>query len=124
MGELDLEQIKGKLFERRRMLSGDVRQLADELKNASEAGGTAGLPSEIADRGQVTAEQDLAFSRMASEGDEIGQIDEALAKIEAGEFGACDECGKAINPARLEALPHARLCLMCQQELERRAGEA
>jgi RNA polymerase-binding protein DksA len=48
----------------------------------------------------------------------LNRIDEALAKIEAGTFGTCDRCGKAIPPARLEALPYATLCVDCQARVE------
>ena len=121
MSQLDLDKIKEDLLARRRVLSGDVEQLSNELRSAAEAGGNNHMPSEIADMGQSSADQDMSFSRLASEGDEIGQIDEALKRIADGEDGNCEECSEAIPPARLEALPHARLCIKCQSNLESRS---
>ena len=46
-------------------------------------------------------------------------IDEALARMDAGTYGACVECGELIERARLEARPHSLLCLNCQRARER-----
>jgi DnaK suppressor protein len=45
---------------------------------------------------------------------ELSGIEHALRKFEEGTYGKCDNCGKAIDPARLEALPQASLCLDCK----------
>jgi DnaK suppressor protein len=45
---------------------------------------------------------------------ELSGIEHALRKFEEGTYGKCDNCGKAIDPARLEALPQAILCLDCK----------
>lgn len=50
---------------------------------------------------------------------EIEAIDLALTRIEAGSYGRCDGCGKAIPEARLRAMPTATTCLVCGE-----AGEA
>ena len=41
------------------------------------------------------------------------QIEDALQKIEAGTYGICDQCGKAIAPERLEIMPYAKYCMDC-----------
>lgn len=50
----------------------------------------------------------------------IDQIDSALAKLEAGNYGICEECEQPIAAARLEFLPFAALCVGCQQKKERK----
>ena len=42
------------------------------------------------------------------------EIDRALAKIDAGTYGLCEQCGQPIVRARLEALPYAALCVACK----------
>lgn len=42
------------------------------------------------------------------------EVREALAKVEAGSYGRCDDCGRQIPEERLEALPWARRCIDCQ----------
>ena len=50
---------------------------------------------------------------------EVLQIDAALARIEAGEYGICRDCGNEIDPRRLTALPYAVLCTECATHRER-----
>jgi DnaK suppressor protein len=49
----------------------------------------------------------------------IGKIQEALGRLEAGTFGTCTACGRAISAARLRARPVTDLCIDCKTEAER-----
>lgn len=51
----------------------------------------------------------------------LESLDRAIELSQKGAYGICESCGERIDPARLEILPHATLCLKCQQELERRS---
>jgi DnaK suppressor protein len=44
------------------------------------------------------------------------KIKSALANIRSGKYGKCEKCGKAIERARLEAMPTANLCLDCSRK--------
>jgi len=46
--------------------------------------------------------------------DALAAVGHALEKYEAGTYGICDLCSRPIEPARLEALPQATLCLECK----------
>ena len=46
--------------------------------------------------------------------DQLAEVEHALHKFEEGTCGLCDICGQSIDPARLEALPQASLCLSCK----------
>ena len=46
--------------------------------------------------------------------DQLVEVERALAKFDSGTYGLCDSCGQTIDPARLEALPQATLCLSCK----------
>jgi DnaK suppressor protein len=50
---------------------------------------------------------------------EIQAIDEALARMEDGEFGQCARCGGAIGRHRMLAVPESRYCLTCSTPLQR-----
>jgi len=52
----------------------------------------------------------------------VKRIEEALARIDEGTFGDCDECGEGIELRRLEARPIATLCISCKEDQERREG--
>ncbi len=43
----------------------------------------------------------------------VNQIDNALLRIQAGEYGICLKCGNEIPEARLQALPYAEYCMIC-----------
>jgi len=51
---------------------------------------------------------------------ELEAIDEALRKLEAGSYGYCDSCGKAIPDGRLQAIPWTKHCIACEQQQESR----
>jgi DnaK suppressor protein len=65
-------------------------------------GGTANIDREL----------DLALSARALAA--IDEIDQALAKIGAGTYGICEQCGQPIPQPRLRALPYAALCVACK----------
>ena len=48
----------------------------------------------------------------------VAEIDAALARVEAGTFGRCQECGQAIAKPRLQALPYTPFCIECARKLE------
>ncbi len=43
----------------------------------------------------------------------LDEVDAALARVDAGTYGVCERCGRAIDPARLEVRPAARTCVGC-----------
>ncbi len=49
---------------------------------------------------------------------QLGMIDEALRRIDDGEYGDCANCGNEINPKRLDAVPWARYDIACQELVE------
>ena len=46
-------------------------------------------------------------------------IDEALARVDDGSYGLCEDCGAEVAEGRLQALPFTRLCVTCQSDRER-----
>ncbi len=48
-------------------------------------------------------------------------VEHALHKFEEGTYGLCDNCGQPIDPARLEALPQASLCMNCKAQQAKNA---
>ena len=47
---------------------------------------------------------------------QLAEVERALHKFDDGTYGLCDSCGQSIDPARLEALPQANLCLSCKMK--------
>jgi RNA polymerase-binding protein DksA len=48
----------------------------------------------------------------------LDQVERALARFDDGTYSLCVNCGRPIDPARLEALPYAQFCLDCQSKQE------
>ena len=77
-----------------------------------------------ADLGTETFERERDLSILEQVEGELGDVEEALRRIEAGTYGTCEACGKAIEDARLEVLPAARFCVADQEQAEREARHA
>jgi RNA polymerase-binding transcription factor DksA len=75
------------------------RELADVL--VGQADPDSGLAREAAELAVGRAEEAVA------------EIDAAVQRLDAGTYGACERCGDAIAPERLQAIPHARTCVRC-----------
>jgi DnaK suppressor protein len=66
------------------------------------------------DRAQAISERNDEFAMNEHETAELGDIDAALERIQAGTYGICADCGVSIPPARLNAYPTAKRCIDCQ----------
>ncbi|MEO8265417.1 MAG: TraR/DksA C4-type zinc finger protein [Ilumatobacteraceae bacterium] len=58
-------------------------------------------------------EREIAEAAIDQTNDALIEIFHALVRLDAGTYGTCDHCGTAIPYERLEAIPHARLCVVC-----------
>lgn len=110
--KLLLEQKDQLLGNAKRTLSGDIHVDPDDFPDEMDI---------------ASSEVSLQFAGRLREREQglLSKIDNALAKIESGEYGECIMCGENIGVARLKARPVAELCIECkseQEKLERRAG--
>ena len=62
----------------------------------------------------VELEKRLALEKRVRE--QLADVEHALHKFEKETYGLCDNCGQPIDPARLEALPQASLCMNCKSQ--------
>jgi len=90
-------------------LKAEAEALVEEMEP-----GDIQFDDESGEGGTVTVdrERDLALSAQALVA--VEEIDHALAKMDNGTYGICENCGRLIVKARLEALPYARLCIDCK----------
>jgi DnaK suppressor protein len=70
---------------------------------------------DLMDRASADAEAELQVRLHRSDGRLLKAIEEALARIRVGTFGACETCKQPISRARLEAVPWARHCRDCKE---------
>lgn len=66
------------------------------------------------EQGTDTMEREKAFLFASREGKFLNYLDDALKRIEQGSYGFCNDCGTLIEKERLEAVPHAQLCVDCK----------
>ena len=72
------------------------------------------------DRAQAISERNDEFAMNEHETAELGDIEAALERMDAGTYGQCTDCGVTIPPARLNAYPTAKRCIDCQTVAEQR----
>ena len=70
------------------------------------------------DRAQAISERNDEFAMNEHETAELGDIEAALERIDAGTYDQCTDCGVRIPPARLNAYPTAKRCIDCQTVAE------
>ena len=108
------KMFRDKLLARRESL---VRQVNEaEMRNRDRDQEATQDPADVAANAYA---KELSISM--SEGDRrlLTLIDEALKRIETGDYGECVHCGEPVQEKRLEAIPWARHCLRCQDLQER-----
>ena len=69
-------------------------------------------------RAQIRSERQTEFAINEHETAELGDIEAALERLDAGTYGQCTDCGVTIPPARLNAYPTAKRCIDCQSLVE------
>jgi DnaK suppressor protein len=111
---IDTEHFRKDLLEHRTRLLGTIKH--HDIGNSSLTEETGELMSSsadnhLADTASETYERELDEGLEDDARDQLRQVDEALARIEAGAYGTCSVCGKAIPVERLEALPWTMLCI-------------
>jgi DnaK suppressor protein len=71
-------------------------------------------------RAQIRTERQTEFAMNEHETAELGDIEAAMERMDAGSYGQCTDCGVSIPPARLNAYPTAKRCIDCQTVAEQR----
>jgi len=121
MKKAEMQPFKDQLQTLRARLVGDVNGLADATlgKTRSEASGDlSSMPIHMADLGSDNFEQEFSLTLMEGEEDILREIDAALARVETGTYGICEESGKRITKARLRAIPYTRYCVESAEKME------
>jgi DnaK suppressor protein len=93
-----------------------MKEGARVMGEARGLDGGAGIDD--ADVASDLAEEEVAEVLGVNVRAQLVEVEAALDRLETGSYGLCERCDQAIDPARLKALPWARLCLACQRHLE------
>ena len=115
MSDATLADLRASLQEERDKLIQQLVELGGGNPDASLA-----FDQNFADTSQVTAERAEVEALVNSIKESLGEVEHALEKFDAGTYGACEGCSQPIAPARLEAMPAARVCMNCASGPPRR----
>lgn len=108
----ELQRLQNILINRRSELLQRLDEDMDGMEHQGEPGGDS------ADVAFGSGSEELASQLAEMESRELEQIENALGKMKAGRYGACESCEVKIPVLRLKALPYSTLCVRCQQEME------
>ena len=118
----DVEKYRVLLIQKWHEIVGDVTCMEE---NIFQSGGElSSMPVHMADIGTDSFEQELGLDLLAEEKKILAEIQLALKRIDAGEFGICEGLGIPIEKRRLEAIPWTRYSLEYAQLLEKGQGVA
>jgi DnaK suppressor protein len=114
MSKTDFQRLESLLLEKKTELirEGETGQQAEEVVELDQA--------RVGRLSRMDAMQAQAMSQETGRRRRLHllEIDAALERIRAGDYGDCFECGEGINPKRLEADPGATLCISCAEAQE------
>ena len=116
----DTKKLQAYLKSEHKRLTEELEQLKTSVPSSEERreGSPFGKREEEATE-TLELEKRLALENRIRQ--ELVKIEHALHKFEEGTYGFCDDCGNPIDPARLEALPQASLCLNCKAQQAKNA---
>jgi DnaK suppressor protein len=93
-----------------------TREIQQDVQEGRE--GEAGDGRDTYDIASDERDREINLLLGDRERKKLEQVDDALQRLDAGEYGECEECGGEIASGRLEAMPFSRLCVTCQSEFE------
>jgi DnaK suppressor protein len=115
LSEEKIKQIREKLETRRAELVDKSRTAQQEMKNTDPHSPADSVDESTEEQGVSTR---LKFADRNK--DSLADVNEAIERIDQGDFGNCLECEEPIPPKRLEAMPTAKLCIDCKERLEKK----
>jgi DnaK suppressor protein len=120
-------ELKQMLDGRRKELHAQVQ---GKMRGVREEGTWGGKLNEVLDAvesSEADIQEDLEFALIQMKSETLNKIDDAITRLENGEYGYCFECGDEIAEKRLRALPFAVRCKDCEERrenIERRERQA
>jgi RNA polymerase-binding transcription factor DksA len=115
--DFDKDKVAARLRERAEEIAARREGLDRSSNNMNEAE-LADYDQHPADQGTETFEQEMDETTDMVLAEEARQVEVAQQRLEAGEYGKCEDCGKEIPAARLEAIPEATRCIDDQSRYE------
>jgi DnaK suppressor protein len=117
-----------------RMRNADLRQMLTDRRREMQDGvqsrirhGRTDRPTEVRDdleHSDAAIQGDIEFALLQMRTETLIRIDEALVRLDAGQYGICFDCESEISERRLRALSFALRCPACEERREQAQGRA
>ena len=111
-------ELKKMLVDRRRELQAAVQ---GKIRDAREEGTWGSKQNDVLDAvesSEADIQDDIEFALISMKSETLNKIEDALTRLEQGNYGNCFECGEEIAEKRLRALPFAVRCKDCEEARE------
>ena len=122
MNKKQLAHLEKRLIEERTRVMKELGYYGEQFSGTLQAsdGDLSSYSFHMADQGTDAMEREKQFLFASKEGRYLWHVNEALRRLYGApeKFGKCHECGEEISFERLDALPHARLCIKCKAKEE------
>ena len=115
---IELDDRRAELLEMRERVLRAAQDIVEDDTEDGELSSAAG-DQHIADHASDMLDREVDESLGENAEVIVREIDDALARIDAGTYGTCIRCGQPIPDERLEAVPYAVLCVPCKRDEER-----
>lgn len=113
------KRMRVRLENERELLCEELEHLRRDAREQDlERSGDNTPLSEVVDQIQVGLSEEARVEQLGRLMVRLASLDDALARLERGEYGFCAACGTPLTRKRLEALPEASLCISCKWEAE------
>lgn len=122
-----MEYFRALIHERRKEIMkelGYLRESSMEQTSETYSGDSSTYSYHMADQGTDAQEREKAFMFASRDGKMMTLLEQALERMEAGTYGYCMDTGAPIEFRRLEAIPHAKLCIEAKKKLEESKNSA
>jgi DnaK suppressor protein len=121
MTKAEIEHFRRRLLAMKKRIGAELTELEEEALipvGGSTSGNLSDVPVHLADLGTDLYHEEVSLEMMENEDHILREINDALARIDQGTFGRCENCHQEIPRDRLEAVPYARYCIRCARKLQ------
>ncbi len=111
-------ELKRMLEERRREIQAQVQGKMRDVRSEGTWGGKLNEVFDAVESSESDIQDDIEFALIQMKSETLNKINDALIRLEQGDYGNCFECGEEIAEKRLRALPFAVRCKDCEEARE------
>src|SRR5216683_2323473 len=111
-------ELKRMLEERRRELQAAVQGKIRDVRAEGTWGGKQNDVFDAVESSEADIQDDIEFALIQMKSETLNKINDALGRLEQGDYGYCFDCGEEIGEKRLRALPFAVRCIDCEEARE------